>query len=479
MKISVLQNGIAKNFCIEKEDRTTLLEFLYNNGYVLNASCGGNGTCGKCKVEILSNGEKKTVLACKTAVVDGITVILDQVLGSGLTDTEEQVFSVEKREGFGVAFDLGTTTLAFALIDLANGTIKQKKSMLNPQASFGADVISRINFSKDGNLKILQKVILEATESVLKDFCIFLNQDKLESLFISGNTTMLNIFAGAEVTQIGIAPYSAKILQCTKLRDLPLSVKEVVLMPSANAFVGGDAVVGAVSVGIEKGNNVFVDIGTNGEIIVSKGGEFYCASTAAGPCFEGARIECGMGGTAGAVDHVFEDNGIAYTTIENVFPKGVCGSGLVDAIALMLKKGIIDQTGACQQDKFFITDKVYITNNDVREFQLAKSAIASGIDVLMSVAKLSDDEVDNVFVAGGLGYYLNIGNAVSLGLLKKSLKNKIKVVGNASLKGAIMCLLNKKYLDESIDLSKRVQSVDLSTSKEFNERFIDNMYFED
>ncbi len=479
MKISVLQNLIVKDFFIEKSEGVTLLDFLCKKGYVLNASCGGNGTCGKCKVEILLNGEKKVVLACKTALVDGMCVILKESLGTGLTDTDGKDFLIKKRDGYGAILDLGTTTLAFVLIDLSLGTTIEKISMLNPQASFGADVISRIGFSKDGNLSVMQNAVLNVTESVLKKFCQTVNADKLESLFVAGNTTMLNIFAGADVTGIGVAPYTAKILKCTKIDNLPLSVKETVLMPSANAFVGGDAVVGAISVNIEKGNNIFVDIGTNGEIIVSNKGKYYCSSTAAGPCFEGARIECGMGGTIGAIDHVFEKNGISFSTIGNETAKGICGSGLIDAIAIMLKLGIIDQTGACRQEKFYISDNVFVSDKDVREFQLAKSAIASGIDILSIVAGLKEEDVDNVFVAGGFGFYLNIENAVSLGLLPKGLKDKIKVVGNASLKGAKMCLLNEEYLDRSIEFTKKVQNVDLSTIKEFNERFMDNMFFED
>ena len=479
MKISVLQNSITKDFFIERADGITLLDFLSKEGFVLNAYCGGKGICGKCKVEILLNGEKKVVSACKTALANGMCVLLEDTACSGLTETDGNGILVDKREGFGAVLDLGTTTLAFALIDLTSGSEIEKISMLNPQVSFGADVISRIAFSKNGNLVIMQKAILNATESVLKRFCSIVNKDKLESLFVSGNTTMLNIFAGEDVTGIGVAPYTAKILQSTKLNNLPLSVKETILMPSANAFVGGDAIVGAISVDIEKGNNIFVDIGTNGEIIVSNKGKYYCTSTAAGPCFEGAKIECGMGGTAGAIDHVWLDNGICFSTIENKSAKGICGSGLIDAIAIMLKGNVIDQTGACSKEKFYISSEVYITDKDVREFQLAKSAISSGIDVLMSIAGLKEEDVDNVFVAGGLGFYLNKENAVLVGLLPKGLSSKIKVVGNSSLKGAKSCLLNKTYLDRSIHLAKKVQNVDLSTKIEFNERFMENMFFGD
>ncbi len=425
------------------------------------------------------NGKSETVLACKTALVDGMLVLLNKISGMGLTATDGKEFLIKKQEGYGAVVDIGTTTLAFALVDLSKGEVLQKRSMLNPQASFGADVISRINFSKNGNLPVLQNAILKATEDVLKEFCQIVNGDRLEKLFVAGNTTMLNIFAGADVTGIGVAPYTAQILQCITLNNLPLPVKEIVLLPSANAYVGGDAVVGAVSVGIETGNNVFVDIGTNGEIVVSNKGKYYCASTAAGPCFEGARIECGMGGVSGAIDHVWWTDKLCVSTIEKERPKGICGSGLVDAIAVMRKLEEIDETGACKQEKFFLADEVFVSDKDVREFQLAKSAIASGIDALMSVAGLKAEDVDNVYIAGGLGFYLNVENATFLGLLPKGLQGKIKVVGNTALKGAQMCLLNDTYLYRCIELAKNMENVDLSTLDEFNERFIENMFFDE
>ncbi|MBQ8884748.1 MAG: DUF4445 domain-containing protein [Clostridia bacterium] len=477
MKISVFQNGNRKEISFDGEKGDTLLELLAKNGYVLNAGCGGNGTCGKCKAEILLNGEKKTALTCKTVPADDMSVLLSEASGTGLTETDGDDFPIEKGEGYGAAVDVGTTTLAFALVDLSTGKVVGKRSMLNPQASFGADVISRIRFSSGGNLSMLKNAVLNATESVLKEFCALIKTERLEKLFVAGNTTMLNIFAGADVTGIGVAPYTAKILECVTLNNLPLSVKETVLLPSANAYVGGDALVGAVSIGIEKGNNVFVDIGTNGEIIVSNGGKYYCASTAAGPCFEGARIECGMGGTAGAIDHVFEGERLSFSTIGNTDPKGICGSGLIDAIAVMRKRGLVDETGAFDGGKYFLADGVYVTDKDVREFQLAKSAIASGIDVLMTVAGLKEEDVDNVFIAGGLGFYLNVENAVYLGLLPRGLKAKIKVVGNTALKGAQMCMLNTAYLEKSVELAKRVENVDLSTLGDFSERFMENMFF--
>lgn len=483
LNLTVRSNGITK--IIEIDANVNLLSVLQNNGYRIPASCGGNGKCRKCKVKVISGitADDGFCLACKTILNGNAEIEVFESDGTGLTEGVETKYSITSQSGYGIAFDIGTTTLAFMLVNLADGNAIETVSALNPQSSFGADVISRIKSASEGKKENLHKAIVDKTKEIITEILSRQKISRIEKMFVSGNTTMINLFLNEDVSEMGVAPYRAKVLDSVTVEGKEIGfpdIKSVTTLPSICAFVGSDITAGALSSNVSDGNNMLIDIGTNGEMILSANGKIICGSTAAGPCFEGAKIECGMGGIDGAISKIQLVNGkIRFNTIGGGKPIGICGSGLIDAVAAMLDLGVIDKTGAFASDesKFYVSDEVYISSKDIREFQLAKSAICSGLKVLISKSGLNTDDIDNYYIAGGLGFYLDSGNAIKTGLIPKFCRGKIKVVGNTSLIGAKTCMMNVEYLEKTKFIAKTAINFDFSNDAMFFDEYINNMMF--
>lgn len=477
MKITLIGGG--KKVVAGCKEGETLLAVLRQNGFPVAADCGGRGICGRCRVRVFggSFGEGKIVLACETPAEDGIAVE-SEFGGGGLTEGLSARYPTDKEEGFGVAVDIGTTTVAFSLLQLSTGKTLEKYAELNRQAAFGADVISRIMAAEGGGAALLAETVRSQIEGALARF-----RQKytvgIDKVAVCGNTTMLHLFCGEDVSGIGRYPFTPAFTEYRERagEEYGLSCGKVQVLPSVSAYVGADVVAGCIAAGLNEREGMLADIGTNGEMLAHASGKFFCTSTAAGPCFEGANIECGMGGVAGAVDSLrFAEGKLSYTTIGGAAPCGICGAGLVDAVALMLEKGVIDETGAfVRGDKFYIADGVYVSQKDVRNFQLAKSAVCSGIRVLAARAglALSSLELD---IAGGLGFYLDGKSAEKTGLFPK--ENSLRrAVGNAALAGTEACMLSKAALAKAIELAENTQYIDLSADADFMDEYIGNMNF--
>lgn len=464
---------------IPYKEGQSLLCLLQENGYEISANCQGNGKCGKCTVKIIDNGQEKIVQSCKTKAKDNISVFLSV---ESFFDTQNEKVcqdALDKRIDLALALDVGTTTLAFCFVDLNTGKTIKTYSCFNPERSFGADVISRIDYATKNGISLLNKVIFDKINQVIElaqnEFNTTLNKT-----VITGNTVMLHILAKKSIDSFGKAPFTPLFLD-TLIFDETLGInsKETILLPSFSSFVGADIVCGGIATNILNGENLLIDLGTNGEMLYHKKGELLSCSVAAGPTFEGADIECGVGGIVGAIDRVYLDGDkVKFTTIDGASPVGICGAGLIDAIAVMLEKEIIDQTGAfCNDnDKFYLCDSVYISDKDVRKFQLAKSAVRSGIETLLN--NFTDHNIDNLFVCGGLGFYINIDNAVKVGLIPNELKDKICPMGNTALIGATKCLLDYNTIDFASKLSKKAKNIELATNSFFMEKFVENMLFD-
>ena len=491
-KITVLPDN--KKINAQKGDN--LAKVLALAGYDLLAFCGGSGSCGKCKVKVISGNfygvsknENNEILSCKATICSDAVISLEKVLGSGLIEFENFCVTA-KGCGLGVALDIGTTTLAFALVDLKTGKVIKKHSCLNPQSAYGADVLSRILACKNGNLYNLHKLIIQKTVEVLN---LLANGQSIQTLTVSANTTMLHIFAGINPESMGVAPFTPQFLQ-TQIYDgeqLGLPVKKITLLPSAGAYVGADVVCGVNYCKLQADSvGLFIDIGTNGEIVLNKRGKLYAVSTAAGPALEGACIECGTGGVSGAIDKVFlSDKKLDFTTINNQSAIGICGSGIIDVIAFMLKSGIIDETGRFDEEysgefsnlikneALYITENVYISQKDVRQFQLAKSAIRTGIEILLKNCEVRFSEVENLFISGGIGFYMNADNAVIAGLIPNELKQKVKILGNSALAGALLCSVDSSCLKSVEEISENMQIIELSSDKNFAMLFAEYIGF--
>ncbi len=487
MKITVFSGKKIVTFEAERGDN--LLRLFSAHSVHIPARCGGNGKCGKCKAQLLSGrisgtqpDEKGEFLACLARVEGDCSISVREESGGGL---QEFGFARLPRccgeEGYGIALDVGTTTLAACLVRLGDGKILSKTSCLNPQAVFGSDVISRIQACADkNNLRELHRSVTAASAQLVQT----LTKGKIrpKRMTVAGNATMLHLFCGEDPSSIGVYPFRTVFTEEREYGadSFGIPCDKLILMPSVSAYVGADITADMLAADfLHSGETVLLaDIGTNGEMAFLSGGKILCTSTAAGPALEGACIECGMGGVDGAIDRVYRENGaLRVTTIGNAAPVGICGCGLVDLVARLLEEGAIDETGYMEEEKYYLTDKVYLSQADVRQFQLAKSAIRAGMLALLHRAGISEEGVDRLIIAGGLGYYIDPASAAKTGLIPEKLKDRAQALGNGSLYGAYLALTDKSCREEAIRIASSCEVIDLSTDETFTEQFMEGMYF--
>ncbi len=463
---------------IEAETGTLLADALCAGGFTVPAACGRRGTCGKCSVRLINgsfgNEEAKNgmIRSCRAVICENAEIGVDFVSGGGLTD-----FSAEakiKKDACGIAADIGTTTVAASLIK-KDGTVVSR-SRLNPQSAFGADVISRIEACGKGALGELTRLIRTCIAGLINE----LDPGKeAGELVVSGNATMLHLFCGVSPESMGVSPFTPQFTDALFLsgKELGLPIDKVTVLPSVSAFVGSDIVAGIYALGLHRAENraLLADLGTNGELVLSDRGRLFCTSTAAGPALEGACIECGAGGVPGAIDRVFSENGkLCFSTVGGAAPVGICGAGLTDAVALLLKENTLDESGYLENE-LRICENVYVSQQDIRQFQLAKSAVFSGIETLTEEVGIEAGQIDRLYIAGGLGYYINPESAFISGLLPRVAD--VKPAGNTSLQGALMCMGCPEAVEEMRKISRSCTLVDLGGNPEFGNRFMNNMFF--
>ena len=468
--------------------------------------CGGHGKCGKCRVlcsgelsdltetekRILSDDDIKSGvrLACQT-YIKGDCTVKTETGGKAVIKTDgvmpdlvlDPVFGK-----YGAAVDIGTTTVALSLYD-KNGALLSSQSALNPQRRYGADVVSRMEAALKGEADGLTAAIRECISSLLSSAAddAGIKANDIDSVVVTGNTVMLHFLTGTDTEPLTHAPFEVKRLfgEILTAKELDFSVLNdgtpVYIPRCAAAFIGADTVTAIVSSGIYKSGMtaVLTDIGTNGETVLVHGGKLTACSTAAGPAFEGAGISMGMGGSAGAVDKVYlDENGdIKAHVIGGGKPAGICGSGIVDAVAALVKSGEIDETGYMEDDPAVIAEPVVVTQKDIRAVQLAKSAIHAGIKTLLDISNLSCGDVETLYIAGGFGSYLDVSSAAYIGLIPSELEECVKVLGNAALSGSSAILLSKPLFDVSADIAKSVKVAELASNPVFAAEYMDRMYF--
>lgn len=485
--LRIHQNGALTVASFEGPKK--LQEILIENGILPDHPCGGRGTCGKCKVVLEGSvsapneAEKKAGhrLSCQTMILADAQV--------WLADTQENRIELSGGEiaaehicaasGIGAAVDIGTTTLALKLYNLQNGCILGESAAMNPQRSISADVMGRIGAALEGQAQQLQQQIQQAIESLLQQACAQAGicRDAVTFMVVTGNTTMLYLLTGRNPEPLSHAPFEADWLfgEQTQLLGIP-----VYYPPCMNAFVGADITCAVAAAGMHQcqQTSLLCDIGTNGEIALWKEGKLYVTSTAAGPAFEGAGISCGCGSIDGAVDKVWvEDGQVKIHTIGEKLAVGVCGSGLIDAIAAFLEIEEIDETGAMEEDELILAEKVALQPQDVRAVQLAKAAIAAGIQTLLAVSGTAEEEITTLYIAGGFGSHLNVASAAAIGLIPESLVSHVKILGNAALTGATAVLLNPGRREELALLAQNTTHVNLGGNPQFNQLYMENMLF--
>lgn len=500
-----------------------LLDVLRTGDMHVPSPCGGKGTCKKCRVEVVGEGPH---LSCQYRVVRDCEVVLAEskdavILAAGNASLKrvvddaglvrsvegawrhvtyrgrellvEQAVDGDTSSAFGVAVDIGTTTVVAYLIDLCTYEVRDVASVLNPQATHGQDVIARINYviEHTGGLITLQKSIVDAIGGLLVDLCSRNAVDR-NSMYVCtavGNTVMMHLFHGVSPATIGQAPYTPVFVDERTVKagelGLPMNPQGAVrTLPSISGYVGADIVAGVAATPMMQSDrfSLLLDIGTNGEMALGNKDVVYCCATAAGPAFEGACISCGVGGVEGAIAHF---DGESYSTIGSTLPVGLCGSGLLDLVALLVDKGLIDMTG-CMEADYLIerqestdTDHdIVLTPQDVREVQLAKAAIRAGITILVKNAGITFADVEHVYLAGGFGNYLRAESALQIGMLPPELRGKVVPVGNSAGIGAQFALRSMRFDVDIRAVVDKAKYIELSMRQDFNEEYVNGMMFE-
>lgn len=540
-----MQQRITINLNIDSKttDKTTILEYCRSHGIAgIETPCGGKGTCGKCKVTV-TKPYYKDVLACRTRICDGMEIIVGRKESTGTKEDsmvvltnggnvsekfnehvnrnvvlkEETVNESEKVEsnaGTLAACDIGTTTVVCYLIDKETGQIISTRSSANPQRSFGADVLSRIEAagrieaSSEPGLKIMQTQIVSLLNGFISEMLTECGRTKVSRFSVAGNTVMCHLLMGISPEKLGKAPFMPDEYFGRAFNPLDIGLENcqaMIIFPAVSGFVGGDITAGMMDTVNRNELTLYLDIGTNGEMALGKGDRYVCCATAAGPAFEGAQIELGMPASKGAVDKVWlEGRRIKYSVIGNDRPVGLCGSGLIDALAVLLKAGIIDENGTILSGQelpilfrsyvfeveaeetaqstelslaVHIAPGVYITQEDIRKLQLAKGAIAAGIEVLFKEYGCTPCNIDVLTFAGGFGNYIDKASAAAIGLFPQELLDKAKEVGNAAGNGAVSAALSQEAWERALNISGDMRYIELASYPHFNEMYVEHMNF--
>ena len=579
---------------------TTLFSAAHWIGLPIDSTCGGRGTCGKCKVQVLEGGAEITTadrkqlrpieleagwrLSCQAKVYQDTTVTVPELLrvpkaatmgvnrlvlldpnvrkvfvelsepsledqrsdlerlrdaltaegfdmkadlrvlrglpvvlrDAGFTVTAvlggDALIAVEpgdtREESYGVAVDLGTTTVVGTLMNLKTGMAEAVRSTLNGQAPFGADVISRISHGMQGDeaKAELRDAVRRTINTILSELyeSAGVSRDRVYEMVIVGNATMLHLMLGIDATPISMMPFTPAFTDPLYLPALDVGIDihpagYVQTLPVIGAYVGADIVAGIMATGLAREDKmrVFVDVGTNGEIVLGSVKRVLCTAAPAGPAFEGSQIRCGMRATEGAIEGVTLTDHVELQVIGgDIVPRGICGSGLVDTVAQLRLAGLLDVGGKMRSREevpehplsdrlitvegvraFLLGKNVYLTQRDVRELQFGKGSIATGIKVLMDVMGVSATDLDEVLLGGSFGSYLNPESAKIIGLVPAVDVDRILSVGNTAGEGAKMALLSFRERQVAFELPDKVEYVELSGRSDFNDSFVSVLQF--
>lgn len=514
------------------DGKKSLMQILLEAGVFVENPCNGRGTCGKCKVKVLSGAvsalsetEKRHLseeeiragirLSCLTEVLGDTEIELMQkerthsVLTDGyLPDFQRDVFP----KGYGVAIDIGTTTVVTVLVDLASGAEIAKASQINAQKSYGLDVLTRITYEyehPETGVQELKDAIVQSINEMIAQVCrdASVHPEEITEVDVAANCTMMHMLLGVDARSIGRAPYQPAFLNSQDLKAWELGIRagrntRLYCLPQVSAYIGADIVAGVYVCELHKrqGNVLLVDIGTNGEMVLASQGRLLCCSCAAGPALEGMNIRSGMRAAEGAVEDVkLTEEGIQLSTIGGTEPEGICGSGILAAVKELLRTGLVKKTGAfVKKEELEESDYRYsmirvnggkrelvlhqnpelvVTQGDVRQVQLAKGALLSGFTALLNRAGIPMEELDLVLIAGQFGSHLPEASLTGTGILPRELAGKIQYVGNSSKTGAYMALLSQQVKQEMDELAQKMEYMELAETENYEKIFAQSMIF--
>ncbi len=468
----------------------------------VNFDCGGNKTCRKCKVRIIegdlpatplekkiftqSELDEKIRLACLHEVAQS-DLLIEEWSNDELSNIE--VLSdmriernINMKNEVKIAIDIGTTTVVMAFFHLNTGTLIHQEAFTNPQIRYGRDVITRIEAVKKYGVHTLRNILNELLEKQIDTFEKRFPSLKITEVLACGNSVMSYLFLGMDPTPLGQAPFTCTLQTIVRKNSSYFfpslsSEFQVTVLPSISAFVGGDIVAGVIATELlKKKSGVLIDLGTNGELALFANNTLYCTATAAGPAFEGSNMHCGIASVNGAISGAKYDEGSwKIKTINDKAIIGICGSGYMDIIAEGIRANIIEPSGYIE-DSIVISEDIEVINEDIRHFQLAKSAIRAGLETLLAFAKCNPDDLDVMFISGGFGSHANLENLVEVGIIPEQLLAKVQVKGNSALLGLSRLI---ETCDDQIveEVLSYAQEVELAYNPMFNELFIENMVF--
>ncbi len=591
MKVTFLPSGVS----IEATPGMTIMQALHQAGLRIDAPCGGNGTCHKCKVKVTDSAGQSTVLACRTEITEDITVDISKedeghrILMGGITrevaanppvevltlqvprpstedlracwtrlrdtaakasgkDAEEihpnlavigrlyQTLEDEKYrvdavlcDGevldvvpvgspvYGLAYDIGTTTIACYMVDLRSGEQVSQSSMLNPQVAYGGDVIMRMKYSLENGLEGPTGDVRKAINA-LAGKCASEVGEKLSSIYlitVVGNTCMHHLFLGLSPASLAYAPYTPAMSDPARLLAADYGMRmnpsaRLYMLPNIAGFVGADTVGASLAAAMDEKEELtlLIDIGTNGEMVLGTKERLIACSTAAGPAFEGALISCGMRGAEGAIDHVsLADGKFSCSVIGGGKPVGICGSGLIDLLSELVRVGLVESAGRllpvdeiehpegkalagriseqggmrafllASEEESGSGEALYFTQKDVREVQLAKGAMAAGIQMMCRKLGVTTDEIRDVMIAGAFGSYMSPASACGIGLIPPQLEERVNAIGNAAGQGAKLCVLSGDEYRRAARLARSMDYLELAADPEFQDVFVDELEF--
>jgi len=518
------------------EQGSGFLSVLLEKNVFVDNPCNGTGVCGKCKVRVygadaavskMEETERSLLkpeeiasgirLACMTSVYGDIEVELlkqerqHRVLTGGVVP--EFVHDIDAC-GYGVAVDIGTTTVVLSLIDMQSGEEIATASRINAQKQFGLDVLTRITYEYEhgeSGIRELQKAIVGCLNEMLEDVCGDpICREEIREIVVAANCTMTHMLLGVDARQIGRAPYEPVFREAKSCLASEIGLRvgkttKLYCLPQVSSYIGADIVAGVHVCRLEKesGHTLFIDIGTNGEIVLVSDGKMLSCSCAAGPALEGMNISCGMRAADGAVEEIrMSEKGVELTVIGNRKPEGLCGSGILAAVRELIKNGFLKKTGALIQADALKADDwrknlvravdgngkkrevllntnpdLVVTQDDIRQVQLAKGAILSGFTALLKKAGIKMEDLDRVLIAGQFGAHLPVESLVGVGILPEQIKDKIVYVGNSSKTGAYMALLSKKERAAMELLAKKIDYFELAESDDYERIFAECMRF--
>ncbi len=498
--VQVELQPLGEKFVLERG--TPLQDVLFAHG--VEFPCGGRARCKGCRVRVVQGSlpitpEQEQLLtreelaagwrlACCSKVDDNLTLELGQWEAAILADSS--IFEFTPREGLGVAVDLGTTTLVAQLLDLRNAHVLAVRTALNAQARHGADIMSRVGFAlAESGRHLLTTLIRRQIGRLIEELTAGARASDacIDSVTVVGNTVMHHLFCGLDVTPLSHYPFEPVRhgLEVLRARDLGWRLAgdpAVRFLPCLGSFVGSDILAGVLATKLGESDALvgLVDLGTNGEIVIGNRERLLCASTAAGPAFEGARISMGMRAATGAISAVAAEEGrFRCHVLGNVSPRGICGSGLVDAVAAALDLGLIQPSGRLSSGNgaLMLSPPVTLSQNDIRELQLAKGAIAAGIRILLGRWNAEARDLTRLYLAGAFGNYINRSSARRIGLLRFPIE-KVTPAGNTALLGAKLSLFNP---DEEAytygPVRSRIEHISLNADPQFQDVFAEEMGF--